>query len=196
MRLFWTFVTDLGDSAVTLPLAALVLIFLLFARDWQTTRAWIAMIAGCVVAIGALKLAFIGCGNRLEFGGIVTPSGHTAISVAVYLSFSRLLGGGAPRSLSLALYIGAALLVIGIGVSRLLLNVHDLGEVIIGFAVGIAGHIILWMGAARRNSPLPVTMMAISAIVLIGARHGTRWDLEPRLHHIAAWLRFTVPWCR
>ena len=81
---FWSFVTDLGDSAVTLPLAMLVLgWFALAKRDWQAVRAWGAGVAACGLATVALKLAFQSCGH-LWLDRVTSPSGHTAMSAMVY----------------------------------------------------------------------------------------------------------------
>jgi hypothetical protein len=33
-------------------------------------------------------------------------------------------------------------------------------------------------------------MMAVADVVLIAARRGTRWDVEPRLDNFARWLNF------
>ena len=53
------FLTDLGDSAVTIPLAGLTLLFLLIAREWQVARAWVVTIVGCAAVIGALAIEMI-----------------------------------------------------------------------------------------------------------------------------------------
>jgi membrane-associated phospholipid phosphatase len=186
---FWIFVTDFGDSAVTIPLAAFVLFFLLLARDWPTTRAWVIMVLGCAVVIGILKLVLASCAQRLVPGGIVSPSGHTAMSIGIYLSFGWLLGRGTAKTIAIAIYVGAV--AIGIGISRVILHVHDVAEVLVGSIVGVAGHAcFLWMQTAKRLTPLPIIMMAVAAVVLIAARHGTRWDVEPRLDNFARWLNF------
>ena len=197
MEFIWIFVTDLGDSAVTIPLATLVVLFLLLGRDWHTARTWVAMVFGCAVVIGALKFALAGCAHRLAPGSIVSPSGHTAMSVGIYLSFGWLLGRGMAKRIAAATYVGAVMLAIGIGVSRIILHSHDVAEVLVGSIVGTAGHAgFLWMQPAKRSAPLPIIMMATAALVLIAVRHGTRWDVEPRLDHLASWLGFSVPWCR
>jgi hypothetical protein len=84
LHTIWVFITDCGDSAVTLPLALLVLIFLVVARQRHLGCAWLLTIGGCAVVIGMLKLAFGACGADFAGGHIVSPSGHTAMSTAVY----------------------------------------------------------------------------------------------------------------
>lgn len=198
MQQLWSSITDLGDSAVTLPLAGLILVLVVVAREWQIARAWVAMVTSCAIAIGGLKALFGACGERFALAGIVSPSGHTAMSVSIYLSFATLLSYGTPRRASGIISVGGALLVAGIAISRLVLRMHDLPEVIIGFVVGLAAHVLFrWMvGEGRRVATLPVFAMAIASLILIAARHGVRWDVESEIHHVSAWLQLTVPWCR
>jgi membrane-associated phospholipid phosphatase len=197
LRLLWTFVTDLGDSAVTIPLAGLTLLFLLIAREWQVARAWVVMVVGCAVVISALKLLFGACGQHLALADVVSPSGHTAMSVTIYLSFALLLGGGTTKRVAGAIYLGGVALVVGIGVSRIVLHSHDLAEVILGSAVGLSGHACFrWMLAGRRTVSVSVIAMAIGAVVVVAVQHGTRWQVEPRLSHVATWLHLALPWCR
>jgi hypothetical protein len=56
LHTIWVFITDCGDSAVTLPLALLVLIFLFVARQPRLGYVRIVTIGGATVAIGVLKL--------------------------------------------------------------------------------------------------------------------------------------------
>ena len=83
MQNFWNFVTDFGDTAVTLPLAALTIAFLLMS-GWPRAAILFALtIAGCGVGIGLAKLALESCGRPLLRTDITNPSGHAAISTAV-----------------------------------------------------------------------------------------------------------------
>ncbi|HXO02670.1 MAG TPA: hypothetical protein VN900_11475, partial [Stellaceae bacterium] len=87
----WNFVTDFGDSAVTVPLALLTLIFMISAGQRRLAFGWVLAIGGCAIAIGALKLVFGACGPWLTTAAIVSPSGHTAMSTAVYGSLALLV---------------------------------------------------------------------------------------------------------
>ena len=91
MQTFWNFVTDFGDSAVTLPLAALTVAFLFFSRWRRATIAFAITLASCGIAIGLVKLALQSCGRPLLHTEITNPSGHAAMSTAVYGSLALLL---------------------------------------------------------------------------------------------------------
>ena len=106
MHRLWGLVTDCGDAAVTLPLALLVLVFLIVVRERPLALYWLLMVLGCGAAIGALKLLFGACTSRLGFLGIVSPSGHTAMSTAIYGSLALLIGGSLPRPGRLAVLAG------------------------------------------------------------------------------------------
>jgi membrane-associated phospholipid phosphatase len=133
----WDFVTYFGDSAVTVPLSLLVLVFLLAAA----------------VVIGALKLVFRACGSVITTAHIVSPSGHTAMSTAVYGALALLIGGRFPPRSRRALALVAAIVIVAIGWSRVVLHDHSRAEILVGFLVG-AGALALFramLGHPRRR---------------------------------------------
>lgn len=191
----WDFITDFGDSAVTLPLALLILTVLAMAREHRLARDWALTIAGCGAAIVALKLVFGACGSRAGFPGILSPSGHTAISTAVYGGLAVLVGAALPRGRRLPLHLAAAFLIGGIAVSRLVLHRHDAAEIVAGLAVGIAA-VALFAATLRSQKPvLPLAWLALAGLASVALMHGTRWMVEPALHDAAGFLRLAVPWC-
>ena len=66
----------------------------------MTLRLLLASIAiaigGCAAAIGVLKLVFGACSHRLTMLQIHSPSGHTAMSTAIYGSLALLIGASLP----------------------------------------------------------------------------------------------------
>ena len=197
MHSVWVFITDCGDSAVTLPLALLVLIFLFVAHERRLSYAWTATIGGCAVAIGMLKLVFGACGQDIVGGYIVSPSGHTAMSTAVYGSLAVLTGSRLPVGRRALVYAGATVGIIGIALSRVVLHEHNFAEIVIGWLVG-AGAVAGFAAAlGRREAPaLPLGWMLVSGVVLVAVLHGTRWQIEPVLRHVAGIFRLTLPFCR
>lgn len=196
MHDFWVFVTDWGDSAVTVPLALLTLVFLVAARHRRSALFWVSAIVGCAVAIGTLKLIFGACGQRIPLGHIVSPSGHTAMSTAIYGSFALLVAARLPSSRRLAIYAIAAAAIVGIALSRLVLHEHNLPEIALGWLVG--GGALVFFGAGLRREaapPLPLQWLLACGAVLIAVLHGTRWMIEPTLHRLAWDFRLVLPWC-
>jgi membrane-associated phospholipid phosphatase len=193
----WNFVTDFGDSAVTAPLALLTLVFLVIGGSSRVARDWAWSVGGCAVAIGALKLAFAACGARNSLAGICSPSGHTAMSTAVYGSLALLIGARlAPARRSL-LYGAAAIAIVVIGLSRVALDNHTPAEVVLGFVVGAAAITPFRAGLAGHPAPaLPLGWLLLCAGGLIALMHGTRWIVEPAVHRLAWDFRVVLPWCR
>ena len=56
------FITDFGDSAVTLPLATVVLAYLVWARWYRAAVGWGLAVAGCGLAMAMLKFGLLACG--------------------------------------------------------------------------------------------------------------------------------------
>lgn len=133
----WTFITAFGDSAVLLPCAALMLLWLCIPPDtrglaWRSGLLFLSVAA----LVAASKLAFMAWGwgiRRLDFIGI---SGHSAMAALVWPALFALACGdmsGRRRSVAAASGLLLALL---IAVSRLMLHVHSAAEVVSGYFVG------------------------------------------------------------
>jgi membrane-associated phospholipid phosphatase len=189
-------VTDFGDSAVTLPLAALTLLYLLLSH-WPRAAAALAIsLAASGAAIAALKLALQSCGHRLLETTVINPSGHVVLSTMTYGALAVLLGGALPPRWWWVFHVAFAGLIAAIAVSRLMLHAHNLGEVLAGLAVGIGA---LALFCRLRGEPAPrrprVGRLALSALLLIAAMHGTRWPIEAEIHDLVALIRARVPEC-
>lgn len=199
----WRFITDFGDTAVTVPLALLMAGFLVAAREPRLALGWAAAVLGCAGAVGALKLAFSVCGDPWVGPSLTSPSGHTAMSILVYGGFATVISAGATWWVRAALIGGAALLAIAIALSRAILHAHSPLEVEIGLAVGLTALALLVAIVARwrrrqRGGPaeqLPVGSLAIAALVVALLFHGERWPAEQIVRRLALWFDALRPWC-
>lgn len=196
MRPIWQFLTDFGDSAITVPVSLLTFVFLIIIDRRRLAIGWGIAILGCASAIGALKILFAPCGQRLAFAALTSPSGHAAMTTVVYGSLTMLLGSSLPRPFRMTLDVAAAFFIAAVAVSQLVLDAHDVAEVIVGLAVGLAAlaafrRILL----AQHPVVLPVGWLAGAAAVVIAVFHGTRWPTERVVHAIAALLHLAPPWC-
>jgi membrane-associated phospholipid phosphatase len=193
----WILVTDCGDSAVTLPLALLVLLFLAVARERRLALLWLLAVAGCGAVIGVLKIVFGACTSRLGFLEIVSPSGHTAMSTAIYVSLALLIGTALSAGRRPLVWLVAALLVAAIAVSRIVLHFHDAPEVVVGLAVGLGAAGFFAVRLRREPAPcLPIPWLALGGLAVVVVMHGTRWMIEPAVHDLAWNFRLVLPWCR
>ena len=121
----WDFVTDFDDSAVTLPLATWVLIFLMAAGKRRAALAWAAAVVVTGAMMAALKLVFDACGGTAAATHILSPSGHTAMSTVVYGALAVLVAARlGPRGRG-TIGAAAAAFIFGIAWRRVALHHHS-----------------------------------------------------------------------
>lgn len=139
----WTSITALGDSAVLLPCATLMLLWLWALPDsrglaWR----WAALFVGVAGLVIASKLAFMAWGwgiRRLDFIGL---SGHSAMAAVVWPALFALASGNSSRRWRCVAAGCGLLLALLIAVSRLVLHVHSAAEVVSGFLIGTAAVLV------------------------------------------------------
>ena len=196
LQSFWQFVTDLGDSAVTLPLAAFTLLYLSLSH-WQRAAAALAVsLAAGGSAIALLKLALQSCGYHLLQTTLINPSGHVAMSAMIYGALAIILGGGLSGWWRWAVHGVFILLIAAIALSRLMLHAHNQGEVLAGLLVGLGALVIFHrlQGPALPGG-LRVSRLALVALLLVGTMHGTRWPIEEQIRNMVALIQAGVPQC-
>lgn len=196
MHPVWSFVSDFGDTAVTVPLAVLLACALAAARHFRLALGWCLAVVACAGLIAALKLLLAVCGHPLAGTGLASPSGHTAMSTVVYGGFAAVLGGGLPRPARAPVVAAAAALIVGIAASRAILEYHSAIEVAVGLTVGglaLAGILLL----VRRDRPARVPILPVAAAALAVALffHGERWPAEHAIRRLGFWFDLLRPWC-
>jgi membrane-associated phospholipid phosphatase len=174
----WNFVTDFGDTAVTLPLSALMVAFLAFEGEKRAAACLALAVALCGLTIGFAKLALQSCGRPLLSIDLATPSGHAALATVVFGSFAYLLSRGAPAERRWIFAAGALIIILCIAASRIALAVHSTTEVVAGLCIGLSALAIF----GRLTGPLlerpTVLWLCLSAAALIAVFHGSRWPVE------------------
>jgi len=141
---------SLLGSPVTLTILALAVALLLAARrEWIVLAGWLAAFAGGGLLDVVLKLVIRrprppGAAAFLQHFSWSFPSGHAMASLIGYgmLAYVLTLLWIHRRSAQIAVVLGAALLIIAIGFSRLYLGVHYFSDVVGGYAAGV-----LWLSA-------------------------------------------------
>jgi membrane-associated phospholipid phosphatase len=192
----WVFITNLGDTAVTLPLALLTCSFLAVARQTRLAFGWGLVILGCAGAISGLKLMLAICDHRFAISGLHSPSGHTAMSTAVYGSMSVLIAWVSPPAARALAYLGGLALIAGIAASRLALRLHTRPEVVVGLVIGLSAVIgFRMMLAQERAITLPIYWLIGAAAILVIFLHGERWPAEQALGELNWFIQFLIPIC-
>lgn len=186
--------TDLGDSIITLPLAGLVLIWLLVWGSRRAALAWLGALIVCGGITAALKIYFNACPVPLV--RLDSPSGHSSMTFYVYGGLTLITAARLEtwrRDTMLAL---GALFVLAMAMSRAVLHFHSISEVILGLIVGGGALALFWRAGrglvAARRPIWPLWLAALAPIVLLGGRSASVEDL---LHRIATHLHAAVNFC-
>ncbi|QDT01237.1 phosphatase PAP2 family protein [Adhaeretor mobilis] len=142
--------TALGGIAVLGLLTASTVLFL-FLMPMPRAAIYVTIAtAGAIAMSLGLKAAFARDRPDLVSHGSHAftssfPSGHSMMAAAVYLTLGMLLARQlARRRLQILVVSLAALLTIGVGVSRVYLGVHWPTDVLAGWAVGAAWALVCW----------------------------------------------------
>jgi membrane-associated phospholipid phosphatase len=142
-------ISDLGSPLALTILALGVAILLAARRQWVLLTGWVVAFAGGGLLDAVLKQVIHRPRppNALMFLHHYTwsfPSGHAMASLIGYgmLAYVLVRLRVHRRSAQAAVVVGAALLILAIGVSRLYLGVHYFSDVVAGYAAGV-----LWLSA-------------------------------------------------
>jgi membrane-associated phospholipid phosphatase len=175
--------TDFGDLAVLLPLAAAMLIWLLLDFS-RAASGWALALGLCIGLTVLLKIVFYGCPPA---GDMHNPSGHTSLSILVYGALTLAATAGR-RGLRRVLMIGGGSgLILAIGVSRLLLNAHSVPEVGLGLIIGTVS-LALFCRQYLECPNTKVWPLLVAAGVLVSILHGRELQAEQYLHRITGYL--------
>jgi membrane-associated phospholipid phosphatase len=136
-------ITHLGDEALLTLLVAVVAVLLLWRRQAFTAVTWVVACALGGLVNGALKEIFERARPEHLHGfatatGWSFPSGHSSGSIIVYGLLGYLAVIHAPKSVHIPAAVIAMLLVVFVGSSRVILQVHYFSDVLAGYAFGAA----------------------------------------------------------
>jgi membrane-associated phospholipid phosphatase len=180
-----SFLTDVGDSGLLLPVALVGVGTLWFFHSRRL--AWLllrSVLLACVL-IAALKILFLSCAAHWATG-LSSPSGHACLSAVVYGTLATLIAGGRPALLRAAVYLLAAGFVAAIAVSRVLLGVHTWLEVLVGLAVGLLAQLwFAWSYARMEPMRLDLKTFGAALVATLLVAFGIRLPAESLIRHMA-----------
>jgi membrane-associated phospholipid phosphatase len=134
---YWQFITHLGSASLLLPFFGIALIELWFSRQKSAIYLWIVALAIGVIVTLISKIRFLGWEfgiASLNFTGI---SGHailaTSIIPIVAYAFSGVFN---EKTKNIGFWIGLILSHF-VGISRIILGMHRLSEVVSGWIIGL-----------------------------------------------------------
>jgi undecaprenyl-diphosphatase len=135
-------ISTVGGTAVMGILGLLLSGWMLWKRKWRSAAISILSVGGTAVMIGLMKELFLRVRPENALQVIINdpsfPSGHASMAAAFFLVVAYFcalrIHSLHKRELAIA---GCVLLILLIGVSRLVLNVHWFSDVLAGWALGI-----------------------------------------------------------
>jgi hypothetical protein len=133
MRLGLNGLTEFGDAAVLVPLAVVVLLWLLVMRSPRGAVWWAVTVAFCVSITALLKVSFYGCPPAPD---LHSPSGHTSLSTLVYGAMTLVTANATEGLRRIVAISGGTGFILAIAASRLLLHAHSAAEVGVGLVIG------------------------------------------------------------
>ncbi len=182
-----SFLTNFGDAAILLPLAAAILAWLVVGKSYRAALWWLAALALCGGGIALLKVYFVAC---VTPGPLQSPSGHSGLSALVYGALAALLATRVEGWRRIAAPGLGALLVAGIAVSRVLLHAHTPPDVVVGLLIGFAALAVFLVGSAGRLAPMAsIRPLLLAAIAFIAVLHGDKLHAEALLHAVGVYLK-------
>ena len=118
-----------GHSAILFPASLALFGLLLWLGRRSDALAFLAALIVALVGTLIAKLAFHACEQGGLTFGIESPSGHVSFSTVFYGCLALTLGAGRLPWQKVVLYAVAALWVILIGVSRVVVSAHTAPDV-------------------------------------------------------------------
>ena len=136
-------ITWLGSTVVIVPLLLLAVIGFVVRRRDLRSAVLLAGAAGCAVGTYSVIKPLVAEARPPaslwigQFSGGAFPSGHTTESVAFYGMLALLLSFKRRWIMRALLWVGAAVIALAVGASRIYLAAHWLTDVLGGIALGI-----------------------------------------------------------
>lgn len=176
--------TELGDAAVTVPVAIVVLLWLLWRRAWRDALYWLSALSSGALAVTIIK-------TMLKMPRPVTlysgsdaysfPSGHATMSTVIYGFLAVLVAGTFSPRWRWTPYATAALLIIGIAFSRLYLGAHWLADVAAGISLGTIWVALLAIARERHPPSATVSIHGLAPVVLLGFLSAAGWHIHSKV---------------
>jgi hypothetical protein len=177
--------SEFGDAAVLLPLAVVMLVWLVLIGSPRGAVWWTIAVAFCVAFTAILKISFYGCPPIRD---LHNPSGHMSLSTLVYGAMTLVSATesvGLRRILTIG---GSAGFILATAASRLV--AHSAPEVGLGLLIGVASLTLFAQGYVRcRTTRVSLSRLIVAGGAVMLALHGRELDAEHFLHQIAGYLR-------
>lgn len=167
----WSAISNVGDAALTLPVAVACAIWLTLS-DRRLAWRWVVLLAAGSALVGATKIMYFGCGIEFRPLDFHVISGHTALSTSVWTVAFALLYRSARGNVSVGAAIGLAIGALT-AVARVADRAHTPSEVVAGWLLGAAISLLFVQTLQRSNARIVLSSVGACALALVvGAAYG------------------------
>jgi membrane-associated phospholipid phosphatase len=188
-------ISDAGDSVVLICLAALLVAMLWRYQSWKAASTLLLALVACAIVMVCLKLALIACGHTWN-AGMVSPSGHASMSVAVYGALAVVAARQTRYRQQIAIALGSIALIAAIAISRVTLGAHSVAEVALGVLVGAAAlslFAVRYFSLVKRQ--MNVYLLGALSFATILILHGVHLPVESLIQELAFFGRTSAGVC-
>jgi membrane-associated phospholipid phosphatase len=169
----WIAITDLGDAAVTVPLAWALAAWLAASRAWHDALAWLLLFGTGAFLVLCSQIAYAGWEIGVAQVDFTCICGHALGATSVLTVIAYFLGGRFSRTAACIAGSLGFLAGVLIGVSRVILDTHSPSEVIAGCTLG--GLIALaTLGVVQKRLSMVAApfVFAVATLVIVTSTHG------------------------
>jgi membrane-associated phospholipid phosphatase len=171
MSSIWNAISNVGDAALTLPVAIACAIWLTLS-DRELARRWVILLAVGTALVGATKILYVGCGVQFRPLDFRMISGHTALATSVWTVMFALLyrsaGGNVRAGAATGLAIGALT-----AVARVFDEAHSPSEVVAGWLLGATVSLLFVRTLHRSRARIVLSSVGACALALVvGVAYG------------------------
>jgi hypothetical protein len=151
----WMHVIDIGHTAVMVPTAAAIAVWLAAGRAWKLAACWCLIFAAGLGLVALSKIAFLGWGLSVPSLGFKALSGHAWRASAVLPVLCFVLLQGAPGNWRKGGFAFGVALSIGIGALLIIFRFHTIAEVLASLVLGVAAACVFVRLSATLPAPAP-----------------------------------------
>lgn len=196
----WRMFTNLGDAALTLPVALTCGIWIALF-DVRAAYRWLLALAVGMSIVGATKILHAGWGLSFPASHFRVISGHAMLSTSVWIVVFTLQFKWWRLPPAAGVVMG---LIVGLltGMSRVLNGSHSLPEVFAGWVIGVAVALIFLRGARHVDvERFPPLWSTLSILLVSALAYGHTTPLQrlierhsPAIHrHTLAFATYLHP---
>jgi undecaprenyl-diphosphatase len=148
--------TDIGSSLVIVPVFVVTVAALIARRRYGAAAFLTIAIAGGVLLDATMKAIFQRPRPQLSYAAVLPdssfPSGHTMNAVIFYVALALIIWSIFGRRVGLTALAIAAVVAIGVGISRIYLGYHYLTDVVGAVLAGLSWLLVIGSAFRARRS--------------------------------------------